>query len=70
MRFHTFYYVFIGWTIIFMAVVSYKRFKANRQNQNAEEHFWKRERDANSTRKQDISGLDYVDFSGVSVRPV
>lgn len=67
MRFHTFYYVFIGWTIIFMAVVSYKRFKANRQNQNAEEHFWKRERDANSTRKQDISGLDYVDFTGVSL---
>lgn len=67
MRFHTFYYVFLGWTLIFMAVVSYKRFKANRQNQNAEDRFWKRENDANNTRKQDISGLDYVDFTGVSL---
>ncbi len=67
MMFHTFYYVLLGWTAIFIAVVSYKRFKANRQNENAEESFWKRERAANSTRKQDISQLDYVDFSGVTL---
>ena len=29
--------------------------------------FWQRERDANNTRKQDISQLDYVDFSGVTL---
>lgn len=65
--FHTFYYVFLGWTAIFIAVVSYKRFKADRQNRNAEESFWRRESDANNTRKQDISQLDYVDFSGVTL---
>lgn len=67
MMFHTFYYVLLGWTAIFIVVVSYKRFKANRRNQNAEESFWQRERAANSTRKQDISQLDYVDFSGVTL---
>lgn len=65
--FHTFYYVFIGWTIIFIVVVSYKRFKANLKNQQAEEKFWNRENAANLTRKQDISQLNYVDFSGVSL---
>lgn len=67
MMFHTFYYVLIGWTLIFIVVVSYKRFKANIKNQEAESKFWKRENDANLTRKQDISQLDYVDFSGVSL---
>lgn len=67
MRFHTFYYVLLGWTLIFIVVVSYKRFKANHLNQKAEESFWNRENKANLTRKQDISGLDYVDFSGVSL---
>ncbi len=57
----------IGWTIIFIAVVSYKRMKANHQNQAAENAFWDREHAANNTRKQDISNLDYVDFSGVSL---
>ena len=67
MWFHTFYYVFLGWTLIFIVVVSYKRFKANLKNQKADESFWKRENDANLTRKQDISQLDYVDFSNVSL---
>ncbi len=67
MMFHKSYYIFIGWTLIFIVVVSYKRFKANRQNQDAENRFWKRENDANNTRKQDISGLGYIGFSGVSL---
>lgn len=67
MMFHTFYYILIGWTLIFIVVVSYKRFKANVKNQEAEDSFWKRENAANLTRKQDISQLDYVDFSGVSL---
>lgn len=65
--FHTFYYVLLGWTAIFIAVVSYKRFKANRKNEDSERKFWNRETMANNTRKQDISQLDYVDFSGVSL---
>ncbi len=50
-----------------MAVVSYKRMKANHQNQAAENAFWNRENAANLTRRQDISKLDYVDFSGVKL---
>lgn len=61
------FFLLIGWTLIFMAVVSYKRLKANRLNQAAEDAFWNRENAANSTRKKDISNLDYVDFSGVSL---
>ncbi|MCI8857957.1 MAG: hypothetical protein HFI71_00250 [Lachnospiraceae bacterium] len=57
----------IGWTIIFIVVVSYKRFKANRINQAAENAFWNRENAANSTRKQDISHLDYIQFSNVTL---
>lgn len=67
MWFHTSYYVFLGWTLIFIVVVSYKRFKANLKNQKADESFWNRENNANLTRKQDISRLEYVDFSGVSL---
>lgn len=55
------------WTIIFMVVVSYKRRKADRQRETTERDFWERENNANSTRKQDISNLDYVDFTGVSL---
>lgn len=67
MMFHTFYYVLIGWTLIFIAVVSYKRLKANQKNQEAEDKFWNRENAANLTRKQDIFQLGYIDFSSVSL---
>lgn len=55
------------WTIIFMAVISYKRKKADRQSTTKERDFWERENNANLTRKQDISNLDYVDFTGVTL---
>ena len=61
------FFLLIGWTLIFMAVVTYKRMKANHINQAAERAFWDREDAANRTRKQDISHLDYVDFSGVTL---
>lgn len=67
MHFHPFFYVFLGWTLIFIVVVSFKRFKANLLNEKAEKNFWKRENAANQTRRKDISQLDYVDFSGVSL---
>lgn len=55
----------LGWTFIFMAVVSWKRWKANKGD--PEREFWERENTANTTRKQDISNLDYVDFKGVTL---
>lgn len=61
------FFLLIGWTIIFMAVVSYKRMKANHQDQAAQNAFWNREHTANLTRRQDISHLDYVDFSNVTL---
>ncbi len=61
------FFLLIGWTLIFMAVVTYKRMKANHINQAAERAFWDREDAANRTRKQDISHLNYVDFSGVAL---
>ena len=61
------FFLLIGWTLIFMAVVTYKRMKAKHINQAAERAFWDREDAANRPRKQDISYLDYVDFSGVTL---
>lgn len=61
------FFLLIGWTLIFMAVVTYKRMKANHIDQAAERAFWDREDAANRTRKQDISHLNYVDFSGVTL---
>lgn len=59
--------VLFGWVMIFVVVVSYKRRKADRNRKNTELDFWERENTANATRKQDISTLDYVDFTGVSL---
>ena len=59
--------VLFGWIMIFVVVVSYKRRKADRTRENKERDFWERENAANATRKQDISNLNYVDFTGVSL---
>ncbi len=59
--------VLFGWVMIFVVVVSYKRRKADRSRKKTELDFWERENTANATRKQDISNLDYVDFTGVSL---
>lgn len=59
--------VLFGWIMIFVVVVSYKRRKADRTRENKERDFWERENVANATRKQDISNLNYVDFTGVSL---
>ncbi len=57
--------IILGWTLIFMLVVSWKRHKSNHSDPEIE--FWERENAANATRKQDISNLNYVDFTGVSL---
>ena len=57
--------IILGWTLIFMLVVSWKRRKAS--HGDPELAFWERENAANATRKQDISSLNYVDFTGVAL---
>lgn len=59
--------VLFGWVMIFVVVVSYKRHKADRERDKTERDFWDRENTANATRKQDISNLDYVDFTSVTL---
>ncbi|EOS24544.1 hypothetical protein C806_02055 [Lachnospiraceae bacterium 3-1] len=59
--------VLFGWVMIFVVVVSYKRHKADRSREKTERDFWDRENTANATRKQDISNLDYVDFTSVTL---
>lgn len=53
--------------LIFLAVSTYKRRKSERLDNEAEYRFWEKENSANTTRRQDISHLDYVDFSGVTL---
>lgn len=46
--------------VIFLLVINFRFRKSNREQQNAEDAFWERERQANSTRKKDISNLPYI----------
>lgn len=59
--------IFFCWVMIFMVVFTYKRLKAEKRDRELENAFWDRENEANATRKQDISNLDYVDFSNVTL---
>lgn len=47
-------------TIIIGLLVAYERSKSSRHTTEAKEHFWSLESKANSTRKKDISGLNYI----------
>ncbi len=49
-----------GLTIILFSIIGYYRRKATRIQEDANEAFWKREVEANSTRRQDISNLPYI----------
>ena len=46
--------------ILFLAYYAYRRKQIDKVNTQKESDFWKRENDANSTRKQDITNLDYI----------
>lgn len=46
--------------VIFVIVLKINLNKNNRAKEESEENFWKREHEANFTRKQDISGLNYI----------
>lgn len=59
--------IFFCWIMIFMVVFTYKRHKAEKHEHDAEKAFWDRENKANFTRKKDISNLNYVDFSNVTL---
>ena len=46
--------------ILFLAYYAYRRKQIDKLNPQKESDFWKRERDANSTRRQDITNLNYI----------
>ena len=46
--------------ILFLAYYAYRRKQIDKVNTQKESDFWQRENDANSTRKQDITNLDYI----------
>lgn len=55
--------VFLFSLIIFTAVLAVKRQKHTAKQEQANESFLERERQANATRKKDISNLDYLTFT-------
>lgn len=46
--------------IIFLIILNYKIHKSNKTLKDYEDNFWERERQANLTRRKDISNLDYI----------
>lgn len=46
--------------VIFIIIFNYVQRKSTGRQEEVEEQFWKREREANLTRKQDISQLPYI----------
>lgn len=51
---------FLTLFLIFLLVFAYLRRKATRAETEKQEAFWAKEREANSVRKKDLSGLDYI----------
>lgn len=49
-------------TLILGLLVAYERSKSSRKSDLAKEHFWSLESKANSTRKKDISNLNYINI--------
>ncbi len=50
----------VGAVLIICALIAYEKRKSDRSMKNATEHFWDREREANLTRRKDISQLPYI----------
>lgn len=50
----------VGAVLIICALIAYEKRKSDRGMKNATEHFWDREREANLTRRKDISKLPYI----------
>lgn len=60
-------YIMFGIFLIFLAVFTIKRRKAEKRDAYAAHKFWNREQEANLAPVRDISHLNYIDFSGVSL---
>lgn len=54
--------IFLGLFIFFIFLIAYFRKKSTRAQKEIEEAFWNRENEANHTRRQDISGLPYINI--------
>lgn len=52
--------IFLGLFIFFIFLIAYYRKKETRNQEAVDTAFWKRENEANHTRRQDISGLPYI----------
>ena len=52
--------IFLGLFIFFVCMFAYLRHKSTAAEEAAAESFWKRENEANHTRRKDISGLPYI----------
>ena len=50
----------LGAVLIICALIAYEKRKSDRATTNATERFWDREREANLTRRKDISNLPYI----------
>ena len=46
--------------VIFLAILTFQTRKTTNAQEEVEEKFWAREREANATRRKDISNLDYI----------
>ena len=53
-------FMILPFFLLFLAILAYFRRKSTNSQKEAEERFWNREQEANETRRQDISGLDYI----------
>ncbi|TAH71550.1 MAG: hypothetical protein EWM47_04330 [Anaerolineaceae bacterium] len=53
-------FISISLLIIFVLWLNYEIGKNNRLSNKSKDEFWKKESQANTTRKVDISGLDYI----------
>lgn len=53
-------FLILPFFLLFLAILAYFRRKSTNSQKEAEERFWQREQQANETRRQDISGLDYI----------
>lgn len=49
--------------LIFIVWLSYQKSKTDKAQKAQSDAFWKREQDANTTRKKDLSSLDYITIS-------
>ncbi len=52
--------IVIGFLLFFYVLIQYSGARANRKIRKEKDAFWQKEYQANSTRKVDLSGLDYI----------